>query len=51
MSWKKLPFIFDNNALSYFKCNDLLHTLNVYKTAAKKHLVVDSWAADKISVS
>ena len=36
---------------SYFKYNDLLHMLNVYKIPASEHQVVDSWAADEISVS
>ena len=35
---------------SYWKCKDLLHTLNVYKIPAKEHKVVDRWAANEISV-
>ena len=37
--------------LTSFKCNDILHTLNVYKILTKDQQVVDSWAADEISVS
>ena len=36
---------------SYFKYNDLLHTLNVYKIPAKEHQVVDLWVADEMSAS
>ena len=32
------------------KYNDLLHTLNLYQIPAKEHQVVDSWAADELSV-
>ena len=35
---------------SYFKYNDLLHMLNVYKIPATEHQVIDSWATDEISV-
>ena len=31
---------------SYFKYNDLIHTMNVFKTPAKEHQVVHSVAAD-----
>ena len=36
---------------SYSKCEGLLHTLNVYKILAKKHEVVDHWAANVILLS
>ena len=36
---------------NYFKCNELLHTLNVYKIPRKEHQVVDFWVADKILAS
>ena len=36
---------------SYFKCNNLNQTLNVYKIPAKEHQVVDTWNAHNISVS
>ena len=35
---------------NYFEHNDLKHRLNINKVIAKKHEVVYSWAADKISV-
>ena len=35
---------------SYCKCKDVLQTLIVHKIPAKKHQVVDGWAADEISV-
>ena len=44
-------FFFVISHWSSFKGNDILHTLNVYKIPAKKHQVVDSCAADEISVS
>ena len=34
----------------FIKYHDLLHTLNAYQIPAKEHQVVDSWAADEISV-
>ena len=46
---KKLPFIFDMNALN-FKSNGIQHTLNVQKYHAKELQVVDGWNADKVSV-
>ena len=36
---------------SYFKYNDLLHMLNVYKISRKEHQVVDFWVTDEISAS
>ena len=50
MSQKKLPIFYVITNLSYFKCNEILHMLNVYKILAKDQQVVDSWAADEISV-
>ena len=35
---------------TYFKYNDLTHTLNVNKVFAKEDQVVHSWTEDKISV-
>ena len=35
----------------YFRYNDILHTLNVYKIIAKDQQVVDSWTGDEIPVS
>ena len=35
---------------SFFKCKNILQTLNVYKIPLKEHQVNDSWAADEISV-
>ena len=32
---------------SYCKCEDILHTLNVYKVPAKEHQVVDRWSGDE----
>ena len=34
----------------YFKYNDLLNTLNVYKNPGKEHQVVDFIVADEISI-
>ena len=36
---------------SYFKYNNLLDALNVYKIPANEHQEIDSWAVDEISVS
>ena len=36
---------------SYFKCNDMLHSLNVYKSFSNKLQVVDSWASYQMPVS
>ena len=36
---------------SYFKYNDLLHTLSVYKIPRKKDQVVDFWVPDEIVAS
>ena len=36
---------------SYFKYNDLLHTLNVYEIPAKEHQVADFWVTDEITAS
>ena len=32
---------------SYCKCEDTLHTLNVFKIPAKEHQVVDRWSGDE----
>ena len=36
---------------SYFKNNDLLHTLKVYKIPRKEHQAVDFWVTDEIATS
>ena len=43
--------IFDINTLKFFKMQDRLYTLNVYKIPAKEHQVNGHWAADEMSVS
>ena len=35
---------------SYFKHNDLFHTLNIFKIPAKEHDLVLRWTGDEISV-
>ena len=34
---------------SYFKCNDLLDSLNVYKNPRKEHQVDDFWIIDQMA--
>ena len=36
---------------NYFKYNDLLHTLNVYKISGKEYQVVDIRVTDEMSAS
>ena len=36
---------------SYFECNDILHTLDVYKTISNELQADDSWAKYQMSVS
>ena len=36
---------------SYFRYNDLLHTLSVYKILANEHHIVDTGSDDEVSVA
>ena len=49
--WKNYCLLLLKTHRSNFKCNDLLHMLNIYKIPAKEHQVVDFWVADQISAS
>ena len=43
--------VFTITNLSYFRFNDILHMLNVYKIIVKDQEALDSWATDEISVA
>ena len=48
MSWEKFPTFLILTHWSHANYKDILHALNVYKTAAKEHQVVNRWAAHEI---
>ena len=48
---EEVTALFSLTNLSYFKFNDILHMLNVYKILVKDQEVLDSWATGEISVS
>ena len=51
MSSKKLPPFFTITNFRYFRFNDILRMLNLYKIIVKDQEALDSWAADEISVA
>ena len=46
-----IAFFFTVTNLIYFRFNDILHMLNVYKIIVKDQEALDSWATDEISVA
>ena len=48
---EEVTALFSLTNLSYFKFNDILHMLNVYKILVKDQEVLDSWATGEMSVS